>query len=56
MFTQLGITLLCLAIIVLLALYYNIFKIRGELNQGREKLTSELSEVRKLLEKIADKT
>jgi len=54
--TELGLLLLCLMIIVLLALYYNIFKIRGELNQGREKLISELSEVRKLLEKIADKT
>jgi hypothetical protein len=49
------ISLLCFLIIVLLAIYWTLWKIRGELNESREKLKSELSEVRNLLEKKADK-
>jgi len=54
--TELGLLLLCFAIIVLLGIYYTLFKVRGELNESQEKLKSELSEVRKLLERVADKT
>ena len=45
----------CFGITVLLAVYWTLWKIRGELNEGREKLESDLSEVRKLLESKADK-
>ena len=39
-----------LGTIALFAIYWTAWKIRGELIEGREKLTSDLSEVRKLLE------
>ena len=52
---ELGILLLCLMTIVLLAIYYTVFKVRRELTESQEKMNSELSEVRKLLERIADK-
>lgn len=44
------IPLTSLGTISLLAIYWTLWKIRGELTQGREKLNSDLSEVRKLLE------
>jgi len=47
--------LLCFLVIVLLAIYWTLWKIRGELNESQEKLKSELSEARNLLEKKADK-
>jgi hypothetical protein len=47
--------LLCFMLIVLLAIYWTLWKIRGELNESQGKLISELSEVRKSLEKKADK-
>ena len=47
--------LLCLVVIVLLAIYWTLWKIRAELNQNLEKVASELSEIRKSLEKKADK-
>lgn len=53
--SDLAVLLLCCMILVLLGIWYTLFKARGELNQSREKLTSELSEIRKLLEKKADK-
>ena len=40
----------CFGVIILLAIYWTLWKIRGELNEGREKLQSELSEERKSLE------
>ena len=49
------VTLLCFLLVVVLAIYWTLWKIRGELNESREKLKFELSEVRKLLEKKADK-
>ena len=45
----------CLLAAELLILCFNLSKLRGELNERQEKLTSEISEVRKLLEKKADK-
>ena len=39
----------------LLILCFNISKLRGELGERQEKLASELSEIRKLLGKKADK-
>jgi hypothetical protein len=53
--TALASVLLCFAIIVLLAIYWTLFKVRAELNESREKLASELSEIRKLLDKKAEK-
>jgi len=43
--------LLPLVVVVLLAIYYTLFKIRKELNAGQEKITSGLLEIRKVLEK-----
>lgn len=48
-------TILCLLIVVVLAIYYTLFKIRQELTENQAKLESELSEVRKALEKATDK-
>jgi hypothetical protein len=55
MSTALASVLLCFAIIVLLAIYWTLWKVRAELNESREKLTSELSEIRKALETKAGK-
>lgn len=41
--------------IALLAIYWTLWKIRGELLEGRKNLQSDLSEVRKLLESKAGK-
>jgi len=49
------ITLTCFGTIALLAIYWTLWKIRGELTEGRQKLKSDLSEVRKLLESKAGK-
>ena len=40
-----------LVVVVLLAIYYTLFKIRKELNAGQEKIASGLLEIRKVLEK-----
>jgi hypothetical protein len=42
---------LCLTTIVVLAIYWTVWKIRAELNQNLGKMASELGEIRKLLEK-----
>ncbi|MHC4495031.1 MAG: hypothetical protein ACYSYM_04320 [Planctomycetota bacterium] len=46
----LGLYLLCMAIIVLLAIYWTLWKIREELGPRHDKLMSELTETRKSLE------
>ncbi len=43
--------LLCLMAVVVLAIYWTVWKIRAELNQNLGKMGSELGEIRKLLEK-----
>ena len=53
---NLAVSLLCFLLIVLLAIYWTMWKIRGELNESREKLISELSNIRKSLEKKAGNT
>ena len=40
----------CFELIVLLAVYWTLWKIRGELIEGRESLKSDLSDIKKLLE------
>jgi len=45
------IVLLPLLTVVSLAIYYTLFKIRRELNEGQEKITSALLEIKKVLEK-----
>lgn len=47
--------LLCFLGVLSLGIYYTLFRIRHELSENQEKLKSELSEVRKLLERKADK-
>jgi len=53
---NLAVSLLCFLLIVLLAIYWTLWKVRGELNQNMEKVASELSEIRKSLEKKAGNT
>lgn len=53
--TVIVVVFLCLLAGELLILCFNLSKLRVELSEQQEKLTSELSEVRKLLEKKADK-
>jgi hypothetical protein len=48
--------LLCLITVVVLAIYWTVWKCRGDLNQNLEKVISELSEIRKALAGKADKT
>lgn len=43
--------LLCITTVSVLAVYWTIWKIRAELNQNLGKMTSELAEIRKSLEK-----
>jgi len=43
--------LLCIVTVVVLAIYWTIWKVRAELNQNLGKMTSELGEIRKSLEK-----
>ena len=52
---SIAVCILCLLLIVLLAIYWTLWKIRAELNQNVEKVASELSEIRKSLENKADK-
>lgn len=52
---NIAIILLCFVVILFLSTYWTLWKIRGELNESRGKLISELSEIRKSLEKKADK-
>ena len=52
---NIAISLLSFIVVILLAIYWTVWKIRGELNQNLEKAASELSEIRKSLEKKADK-
>ena len=52
---NIAVSLLSFLVIVLLAIYWTLWKVRGELNQNAEKVVSELSEIRKSLEKKADK-
>jgi len=52
---DLVLSLLCMLLIVILAIYWTVWKIRAELKQNLEKAASELSEIRKSLEKKADK-
>ncbi|MHC4558966.1 MAG: hypothetical protein ACYS80_16875 [Planctomycetota bacterium] len=49
------ILLLCFLLIVVLAIYWTLWKVRGELVESLEKIRSVLDEVRKLLEGKADK-
>lgn len=49
-----GLTLL--VTIAIWALYWTAWKIRNDLIEGRQKLASELAEIRKLLENKAGKT
>jgi hypothetical protein len=44
-----------LGTIALYAMYWTLWKIHGELIEGRKKLQSDLSEIRKSLESKADK-
>ena len=46
--------MICFSTVLLLAIYWIIFKIRQECNESREKIISELSEIRKSLEKKAE--
>ena len=48
--------LLCFVVILLLAIYWTLWKVRAELNQNLEKAASELSEIRKSLTAKTDKT
>jgi uncharacterized membrane protein YqjE len=48
---NLAISLLSLLLIVVLAIYWTVWKCRADLNQNLEKVISELSETRKALEK-----
>lgn len=48
-------TLTWFGTVSLLAMYWTLWKIRGELLEGRKNLQSDLSEVRKLLESKAGK-
>jgi len=50
---NLAVSLLCFVVVLLLAIYWTVWKIRAELNQNLEKVASELSEIRKSLEKKA---
>ena len=43
--------LLCFLVMVALAIYWTIWKIRAELNQNMGKMVSELGDIRKSLEK-----
>ncbi|MHC4229967.1 MAG: hypothetical protein ACYSW0_21230 [Planctomycetota bacterium] len=52
----LGLYLLCMATIVLLAIYWTLWKIREELGPRQDKLMSELAEIRKSLETRVEKT
>lgn len=54
--SALHIGLTCLMTVVLLAIYWTLWKIRGEMIEGREKLKSDLSEMRKLVDKQAGGT
>jgi hypothetical protein len=49
--TTVAIAFLCLLAGELLVLCFNISKLRNELGERQEKLTSELSEIKKLLQK-----
>ncbi len=49
------ILLLLIVIILLLAVYWTLWKMRGELGQCQDKLMSELSETRKSPEQKAEK-
>jgi hypothetical protein len=51
---NIAISLICFLVIIQLAIYWTVWKIRGELNQNMEKITSELSKISKSLEKKAD--
>jgi len=48
--------LLCIVTVVVLAIYWTVWKIRAELNQNLGKLASELAEIRKSLAAKANKT
>ncbi|MHC4699647.1 MAG: hypothetical protein ACYTFQ_03630 [Planctomycetota bacterium] len=50
---QLSVT--CMGLIVLLAVYWTLWKTRNDLIEGRENLKSQLSDIQKLLESKADK-
>jgi uncharacterized membrane protein YqjE len=53
---NIAIGLLCFVVTVLLAIYWTVWKIRAELNQNLEKAASELSNIRKSLEKKTGNT
>ncbi|MGB2865909.1 MAG: hypothetical protein WBC05_21430 [Sedimentisphaerales bacterium] len=53
---NMAVSLLGFSVVVLLAIYWTLWKVRGELNESWEKLISELSEIRKSLEKKAGST
>jgi len=45
------IVLLCIMMIVVVAIFATVFKIQKALGESQEKIRSELSEIRKLLER-----
>ena len=45
------IVLLCLVTVVVLAIYWTVWKIRNELNQNLGKMVSELTQIRQSLQK-----
>ncbi len=51
----LALVLLCMVNVLLLAIYWTLWKIREELGPRQDKLVSELSEIRKSLEPRAEK-
>ena len=53
---NLAVSLLGILAVVVLAIYWTVWKIRAELNQNLEKAASELSEIRKSLTAKTDKT
>lgn len=54
MSTLIGLT--CFSVVILLAIYWTLWKVQGQLNQNWEKAISELSEIRKALAAKTDKT
>ena len=53
---NIAISLLSFMVVILLSIYWTVWKIRAELNQNLEKAASELSEIRKSLTTKTDKT